>query len=73
MVEEILVLEMLSQVNNIKADLEQIMQNCNDLTTEQQSKLLHVLKEHKTLLLGKWGNWKGQPVMIKVIEGATPV
>ena len=43
--------EALNPVRYVKADLKQIIQGCTDLTMGHQSKLLLVLKEHKTLFL----------------------
>ena len=71
--EEIFLSESLNRVNYIKADLKQVSQNCKDLTTDQQRKLLQILQYHKTHCLGKKGHWKGQPVTIKVIEVSPPV
>lgn len=67
--EEIYVSKVLTPGNYFKVDLKQITR---DLTAAGQSQLLQVLKEHKTLFLGKWGDWKVRPVTIKVIEDATP-
>ncbi len=62
--EEIFLSELLNPVNYTKADIEQVSQNCKDLTTDQQKKLLQILQNHKSLFLGKRGHWKGQPVTI---------
>jgi hypothetical protein len=69
---EVFASETLAAVNYKKADLEIIIQNCNSLTEDQKTKLLEVLKRHESLFQGKLGNWKGQPVSIKVVDGAVP-
>ena len=55
-----------------KADIKIIAQKCQDLTKQQQVKLLQVLSKHKPLFAGKRGEWKGSPVTITLVEGAKP-
>ena len=71
--EEVFASEALVAVNYMKADLNTITKKCQDITEDQQAKLLAVLKKHGPLFQGKHSNWKGQPVSIKVIDGTTPV
>ena len=65
--------EELTLVTYTQADLTQIICNCTDLNIDKQSSLLQILCKHKTLFLGKRGNWKGRPMTIEVIEGDTLV
>ena len=65
--------EALQAVTYEKANLEDVTQRCTNLSAEQQSKLLTILKDHEQLFLGCQGEWKGAPVSIKVIKGATPI
>ncbi len=65
--------EALQAVTYKKANLEEVVQKCTNLNTEQQHKLLSVLKDHEQLFLGCQGEWMGDPVSIKVVKGATPI
>jgi len=65
--------EALNPVKYMKADLKFTAQGCTDLTTEQQSKLVIVLREHETISLSKHGNWKGHPVTFEITEDRTPI
>jgi hypothetical protein len=56
-----------------KANLKEVVQKCTNLNAKQQSKLLTVLKDHEQIFLGCQGEWKGDPVSIKVMKGATPI
>lgn len=71
--EEIFAAEALVPVNYVKANLPEIAQSCKDLTSEEQAQLLVVLEKHAPLFQGRRGEWKGNPVSIEVVEGATPV
>jgi hypothetical protein len=64
--------EALQAVTYEKANLKDVTQRCINLSAEQQSKLLTVLKDHEQLFLGCRGEWKGTPVSIKVIKRAMP-
>ena len=70
---EVFVSEALVAVSYKKADLNAIAQNCNALNKEQKAMLLSVLMKHEPLFQGTRGNWKGKPVSIEVVDGATPV
>ena len=70
---EVFVSEALVAVNYKKADLNVIVQNCNDINEGQKASLLSVLKRYEPLFQGTRGNWKGQPVSIEVIDGTTPI
>jgi hypothetical protein len=50
-----------------------VVHKCQNLNVEQKGKLLTVLHDHEQLFLGCRGEWKGDPVSIKVIKGATPI
>ena len=47
-----------------KADLEQIVQECKQLNTEEQQKLLALLQKYEALFDGTVGIWKTDPVDI---------
>jgi hypothetical protein len=69
---EVFLSQALTPVTYLQADLAQIAHNCTDLDINHQSSLLRILCNHKTLILGRCGNWKGHPVTIKVMEEVTP-
>ncbi len=56
-----------------KADLQSIVQdNCKHLSTNQQKKLLQLLKKHEFLFDGTLGDWKTKPVSFQLQEGVSP-
>ena len=65
--------ETLTPTSYTKANLPEITENCNDLTSDQKAKLLVILLKHESLFQGWRGEWTGQPVSIKLINGAVPV
>eukprot|EP00956_Cyclotella_meneghiniana_P018178 scaffold30078_cov44-Cyclotella_meneghiniana.AAC.2 len=70
--QEALETEALIATNYQKHDIDEYIVTRTDLTEDQRSKLLHVLKANEQLFLGRRGNWKGQPVDIKVKANAKP-
>ncbi len=52
--------------------MRQVAQDCQDLTSKQQTELLQVLTKHKSLFAGKHGEWKGTPITISLFKGAKP-
>jgi hypothetical protein len=56
-----------------KADLQSIVRNsCKHLSTNQQKKLLQLLKKYKLLFDGTLGDWKTKPVSFQLKEGVSP-
>jgi hypothetical protein len=56
-----------------KADLQSIVRdNCKHLSTNQQKKVLQLLKKNELLFDGTLGDWKTKPVSFKLREGASP-
>ena len=56
-----------------KADLQVIVRdNCKHLSTDQQKKLLQLLKKYKLLFDGTLGDWKTKPVSFQLKEGVSP-
>jgi hypothetical protein len=56
-----------------KADLQSVVRdNCKHLSTNQQKKLLQLLKKYESLFDGTLGDWKTKPVSFQLKEGASP-
>jgi hypothetical protein len=56
-----------------KADLQSIVRdNCKYLGTDQQKKLLQLLKKYELLFDGTLGDWKSKPVSFQLREGVSP-
>jgi hypothetical protein len=56
-----------------KADLQSIVRdNCKHLSTDQQKKLLQLVKKYESLLDGTLGDWKTKPVSFQLKEGVLP-
>jgi hypothetical protein len=56
-----------------KADLQSIVRdNCKYLSTNQQKKLLQLLKKYEPLFDGTLGDWKTKPVSFQLKEGVSP-
>jgi hypothetical protein len=56
-----------------KADLQPIVrENCKYLSTNQQKKLLQLLKKYESLFDGTLGDWKTKPVSFQLKEGVSP-
>jgi hypothetical protein len=56
-----------------KADLQSIVRdNCKHLCTNQQKKLLQLLKKYELLFDGTLGDWKTKPVLFHLREGVSP-
>jgi hypothetical protein len=56
-----------------KADLQAIVRdNCKHLSTDQQKKLLQLLKKYESLFDGTLGDWKTKPVSFQLKEGVSP-
>ncbi len=57
----------------LKADLQSIVRdNCKHLSTNQQKKLLQLLKKYEPLFEGTLGDWKTKPVSFQLKEGVSP-
>ncbi len=55
-----------------KADLQLIVRdNCKHLSTNQQKKLLQLLKKYESLLDSTLGDWKTKPVSFQLREGVS--
>jgi hypothetical protein len=58
-----------------KADLQAIVRdNCKHLSTDQQKKLLQLLKKYESFFdgtLGSLGDWKTKPVSFQLEEGVS--
>jgi hypothetical protein len=56
-----------------KSDLQSIVRdNCKHLSTDQQKKLLQLLKKYKLLFDGTLGDWKTKPVSFQLKKGVSP-
>ncbi len=56
-----------------KADLQSIVRdNCKHLSTNQQKKILQLLKKYESLFDGTFGDWKTKPVSFQLKEGVSP-
>ncbi len=56
-----------------KADLQsKVRNNCKHLSTNQQTKLLQLLKKYEMLFDGTLGDWKTNPVSFQLRGGASP-
>jgi hypothetical protein len=56
-----------------KADPQSIVRdNCKHLSTNEQKKLLQLLKKYELLFDGTLGEWKTKPLSFQLKEGATP-
>jgi hypothetical protein len=56
-----------------KADLQSIVgDNCKPLSTNQQKKLLQLLKKYELLFDGTLGDWNTKPVSFQSKEGVSP-
>jgi hypothetical protein len=56
-----------------KADLQTIVRdNCKHLSTDQQKKLLQLLKKYELLFDGTLGDWKTKSVSFQLKEGVSP-
>jgi hypothetical protein len=56
-----------------KAYLQSIVRdNCKHLSSNQQKKLLQLLKQYESLFDGILGDWKTKPVSFQLREGASP-
>ena len=54
------------------ANLEEICKTMGNITKEQKSRLLTLLKQYKELFDGPVGTWKGPPYKIHLKERVTP-
>ncbi len=55
------------------ADLPSIVRNnCKFLSTDQQKKLLQLLKKYESLFDSTLGDWKSKPVSFQLKEGVSP-
>jgi hypothetical protein len=55
-----------------KADFHSFVRdNCKHLSTNQQKKLLQLLKKYELLFDGTLGDWKTKPVLFQLREGAS--
>jgi hypothetical protein len=56
-----------------KADLQSVFRdNCKHLSTDQQKKLLQLLKKYESLFDSTLGDWKTKLVSFQVREGVSP-
>jgi hypothetical protein len=56
-----------------KTDLQSVVRdNCKQLSSNQQKKLLQLLKKYKSLFDGTLGDWKTKPVSYQLKEGVSP-
>jgi hypothetical protein len=56
-----------------KADIQSIVRdNCKHLSTNQQNKLLQLLKKYESLFNSTLGDWKTKPVSFQSKEGVSP-
>lgn len=55
------------------ADLNRVVRSCTNLTRQEQSSLFKVLKEFESMFDGKLGEWKMEPISIKLKKDAKPV
>jgi hypothetical protein len=56
-----------------KEDLQSIAkENCKHLSTDQQKKLLQLLKKYESLFDGTLGDWRTKPVSFEQREGVSP-
>ncbi len=56
-----------------KADLQSTVRDiCKHLSTNQQRKLLQLLKKYELLFDSTLGDWKTKPVSVQLEEGASP-
>ncbi len=56
-----------------KADLQLIVRDdCKHPSTDQQKKLLQLLKKYESLFDGTFGDWKTKPVSFQLKEGVSP-
>jgi hypothetical protein len=63
----------LQAVNYEKENIKEVVERCVNFDSQQQSKLLIVLRTLEQLFLGCCSKWKGNPVSIKAMEGVKPV
>jgi hypothetical protein len=54
------------------ANLDEVVQNCTNLSSEQQHSLHSLLTKYSDLFDGTLGHWKGEDYDIELQEGATP-
>ncbi len=54
------------------ADLEQVVKDCEELTSEQKGKLLLKLKQFTTLFDGTLGTWRTDPIDLELKPDAKP-
>jgi hypothetical protein len=58
---------------NKKADLQSIViENCKHLSTNQQKKLLQLLRKYELLFDGTLGDWRTKLFSFQLKEGASP-
>jgi hypothetical protein len=56
-----------------KADFQSVVRdNCKHLNTDQQNKILQLLKKYESLFDGTLGDWKTKPVSFQIKEGVSP-
>jgi hypothetical protein len=56
-----------------KSDLRSIVkENCKHLSTDQQKKLLQLLRKYESLFDGTLGDWKTEPVSFQLRAGVSP-
>jgi len=55
-----------------KANLQEVVTDCDYLTIEEQEKLLQVLQKHEHLFDGTLGSWDTHPYNIELKPDATP-
>ena len=73
--QEIIDEELIQQMTETKyspADLESEVRRNSHLTSEEQEKLLKLLKQYESLFDGTLGEWKTSPVHLELKEGVTP-
>ena len=54
------------------ADLQAVVDNCNNLNTKEKINLLNLLEEYKDLFDGTLGTWKGTPYHVELKKDAEP-
>ena len=55
-----------------KADLKQVVKDVPELTAQEKSQLLKLLKAYEDLFDGTLGHWTGKPYNIKLKDDANP-
>ena len=65
-------IENILQTTYGKADLEAVVAECTQLTSQQQQQLLRVLNKYGSLFDGALGTWEGSEVDLHLKPGVTP-